>query len=767
MKHKRERHSAAPHTPVHTTEKKQKKVKQKGKPTFKGFVNTLFLLVFIALLACMGILAGMYAAISQEMDNMDLDNIAMSLSSVMYYTDSNGNAYEAETIYDSGNRIWVNSEEISPLLKEAVISIEDERFMSHNGIDIKRTAGAFAGWVMEKFGKGRASYGGSTITQQVIKNITQEKERTPTRKIKEMMRAVALERRLSKDEILTVYLNIIYLANNCNGVESASNLYFGKEASELTLSEAALIAGITQKPSYYDPLKNPDNAVQKRNTVLAKMYELGKISEEEYEAASASDIGLAKTNSTRPSHIYSYFADQVIREIISDLQTQKGYSETYATQLLFGGGLKIYTTMDYNIQTAMEEVFEDTSNFPSSAKNAQAAMVIIDPSNGEVKALVGGKGKKTDSRGFNRATQMKRQPGSSIKPISVYSPAIDTGTIDYSTILHDEPITIGDWSPKNSYSGFKGDMTLKRALEISANIPAVEVLQKTGISTGYSYATKKFGLSTLVDADKALSPLSLGGLTNGVTPVEMAAAYAVFANGGEYNAPHTYTKVLDSSNKVILENEVSPTRAVSKETAYIMNTLLYNVVNGSSGTGKAAKLSSMPTYGKTGTTNNDYDKWFIGYTPYYVGAAWYGFDTPSSIRNAGVRENVSARIWKSVMEKAHEGLAEKDFDMPDSIVEVRMCANTGKLASKSCSNAIDAYFASGSEPTKYCKDTSKKQEATPTPSAVTEPETSAADTEESPQPDTSVGQSTPEATAAPTAPPETSSGNDTPVVSLD
>ena len=685
------------------TNKNKTKTEKKKKGIFKSIVYSVFVCIFVVMIACLGIGAGMYAAISQEIEDMNVQNLALTRSSIVYYTDSNGNSVEAETLFGEGNCIWVNSDEISKYAKVALVSIEDERFYEHNGVDLKRTAGAVLGYVKEKLGMGVATYGGSTITQQVIKNITQEKDRTPARKIKEMMRAVALEKQLSKDEILTMYLNIVFFGNNSYGIEAAANMYFDKSAADLTLSEAALIVGITNRPTYYDPLANPENALARRNVILKKMYELGKISEEGYNEASEADIGLSGTHEAYKSKIYSYFVDTLINEVIRDLQTEKGYAEDFAKQLIFGGGLKIYSTMDYDVQNTVESVFEDSSNFSGGAKNAQSAMVIIDPKTGAIKGIVGGKGEKVDSRGLNRATQTKRQPGSSIKPLSVYTPAIEKGIVSPSTKIVDEPIKIGEWEPKNSYSGFKGSMTIKKAVEISSNIPAIKVLQQVGLNTSFDYVKNKFHLSTIVDADKDLSPLALGGLTEGVTVKEMASAYAVFANDGYYIPAYTYTKVLDSANRVLLEHdpEKEKEKVIESSTAYIMSDMLYGVVNGSNGTGKRAKLSNAPTYGKTGTTNNNYDKWFVGYTSNYVGAVWFGFDTQTSISKAGISETIAVRLWQKVMEPIHENITSEEIRTSDEMVTAYVCTSTGLLASSSC-NGINTYFVKGSEPKKYC-----------------------------------------------------------------
>lgn len=702
-----EKSKKAPEKTKKPSEKKPKKTKTKQKGKVRGFMLKVaaFLLVLCLVggIVLAGICAGMYTAVANELEEMNVTNLALNYSSFVYYNDKDGNAHELLQLhYEGERRIWADSEDISTHLKNAAVAIEDERFYKHNGIDLKRTIGATAGWLLEKVGVGNATYGGSTLTQQLIKNITNEKDKSATRKIKEMMRAIALEKQINdKDAILTMYLNISFFANQCNGVEAASNFYFGKKAKDVSIAEAATIVGITQRPTYYDPVRNPENALTKRNLVLSKMYELDYISKEEYEEAKNSDLGLSKNISQSNKNIYSYFVDQVINDVISDLVEQKGYSQTFAEQQTFSGGFKIYTTMDKSVQSAMEEVYVNRTGFPAN-KKPQSAMMVVDQYTGEIKGMVGGAGKKTDSRGLNRATHSKRQPGSAIKPISVYAPGIEEGSFNAATVLRDEKITIDKWSPVNAYSGYKGNMTLRRAIEISANIPAVKALQMLGIDKSYNYAKNKFGLSSIVSSDKSLASLALGGLTDGVTVREMAGAYAALANGGKYIEPHTYTKVVDSTGKVILENNPEPVRAVSEATAFIITDMLYGVVNSSGGTGAAAKLPSIPCYGKTGTTNDTKDKWFAGFTKHYTGVVWFGFDQPQSLKRAGISNNPSCVIWKNVMAKINNGLAPEKFEPPASVKKSLICSKTGKLASSGCGYAKREYFSSSS--TKgYCK----------------------------------------------------------------
>ncbi len=711
------------------SKKKRKKLTEKQIRFRRRLRLTIFSVIFIGIVIVSGMLVGMYAAVSREIKDMNIRSLAQNTSSAIYYIDDNGNEQELEQLSSDTRRIWIDSTQIPQVMKDAIVSIEDERFYKHHGFDFKRTFGATTKWVLSKVGIGTADYGGSTITQQVIKNITNEKENTPARKVKEIMRAIALENELSKDEILTMYLNIAYFANNCNGVEAAALTYFDKNAADLTLPEAASIAGITQYPSEYDPFTHPENNIEKRNIVLKKMNELGYITDAEYSEASASDLVVSNANRSGADQMTSYFVDQVINDIVSDLMEQKAYSEDFATRMVYNGGLKIYATIDTDIQDIMEDVFTDTSNFPGTGAGAQSAMVVVDPYTGQVKGIMGGLGEKTNVRGWNRATQMTRQPGSSIKPLSVYSPAIDTGKVSEVTTVVDEEITIGDdkWKPKNSYDGFLGDMTVKEAIARSANIPAVKILDMVGIQTSLSYLRDKYHISTLVDKDRNYSSLALGGLTKGVTVEDMAAAYATFANSGKYIKPHTYTKVLDAQGNIVLSNDSNATQAISAASAYIMTDLLDGVVTSPYGTGQSAQLDSMPTYGKTGTTDDDCDKWFVGFTPYYSCACWFGFDNPSSLSAAGISGNPAISAWRRVMSRIHENLNAKEIPRPSGVVEATVCEISGDLATDSCPSAT-GYFVEGTVPRSYCDAEHAgrhKDDNTPAPTASPTPDASA------------------------------------------
>lgn len=746
--------------PTGTASKRKKRRKRKlteKQIQFRRKVRiTILAVILVSIVVLSGMFVGMYAAVSREIKEMNIQNLALNQTSQVYYYDSNGKVKELTKLHSDSNSIWVEPTDIAACFKDAIVSIEDERFYKHNGVDIKRTAGAVFEYAFAKVSGKSVTYGGSTITQQTIKNITEEKDQTATRKIKEIMRAIAFENQLSKDEILGIYCNVAHFANGCDGVEAASRKYFNKSASELNLQEAASIAGITQYPEKYDPIKNPDNNVEKRNLVLKKMYELGKISETEYETAKNAPLELDPTYTKEQHAMTSYFEDQLVNDIINDLVERKNYTNEFAKSQVYNGGYKIYATVDPKVQSAMESVLENRSNFPSAnnGKELQAGMVVTDPYTGEIKGIIGGLGKKTDIRGWNRATQAKLQPGSAIKPIAVYGPAVDLGKITESDIVVDEKITIDKWTPKNAYSGFKGKMTIKEAVARSANIPAVKVLEELGISNSYGYMQNKFHISTLTEGDKNYSALALGGLTDGVTIKEMASAYGVFVNSGRYVSPHTYTRVLDSNGQIVLENSEEATQAISESAAYITASLLSGPVNLSCGTASGNALSGgMPTYGKTGTTDENYDKWFVGFTPYYVGAVWFGFDTPSSLSKAGVGSNPALTAWKMVFEKISEGQSYETLDKPNSVKEAKICLKSGKLAGSTC-QSVKAYYVSGTEPKEKCtnhydveetiegdEDLESTEGATQTPKATTAAQT--------PKPP-----ATPKATAAPAQTPQ-------------
>lgn len=664
-----------------------KKVRRRKKRSrLSWFFTTLKILFLIVLAAAIGVGAWVFSMIDFTFGD-DLSSMNLNISSKVYYTDANGDAVQYSQFVASENRVWVPISKMPNNLKNAFVAIEDQRFYKHSGVDLKRTAGAAINHVLT----GDSSYGGSTITQQLVKNITLDRERTSSRKIREILRALVLETKLSKEQILELYMNTIYLSQGTNGVEAAANVYFSKSVSELTLAECACIAGITQYPTKYDPITQPEANKEKRELVLSKMLELEYISKAEYDEAISEEIKInpGKTSNER---IQSYFLDHLFEELQQDLVEEKGYTPEFASNMIYNGGLKIYATVEPAIQNTMEDYFEDESNFPASSGDAraQAAMVISDPYTGEVKGIMGGVGEKDRNRGLNRATQTKRQPGSSIKPLAVYAPAVDLGLVTPSTYVDDSPLDIGGWKPKNSGGGFRGYVSVKTALTYSYNIPAVRILEEVGVDRSFEYLRDKLHITTLVDSknenggysDRSLASLALGGFTEGVTVMEINNAYCALANGGEYIEHHTYTKVYDVEGKLILNKNPERNRAFKESTAFIVSNMLENVVT--SGTGAGAKIDGMDTCGKTGTTDDSKDRWFVGYTPYLCGAVWYGYDSPRSISASG---NPALKIWDNIMTKLHKDLPDKEFKQPDSVVEKAVCTRTGHAASAGCSVA--------------------------------------------------------------------------------
>lgn len=677
----------------------------------KTFLKVFLSVILVGVIVLALLFVALFSGVIDTTASLNLDEYNLNLSSFVYCEDpKSGDFVEYEQLYAEENRIWADLDEIPIYVQKAAVAIEDERFYSHNGVDVLSTAKAAFKYI---FGK-NTTRGGSTITQQLVKNITGDRDKNVTRKISEMFRAIQLERKLSKDEILELYLNSFYLGEGCNGIKSAARFYFDKDVSELTIAEGASLVGITQYPTLYDPLINPDENKAKQELVLGKMYELGYINESEYNDAMAEELNFVGTADSRTMSRQSYFVDEIIRDVIRDLRDELGYTESVATKMLYSGGLKIYATIDPEIQKIVDDVFSDPNNLASGPNGTpQASMCIIDPSTGEVKALVGGFGEKTGSLTLNRATQTYRQPGSSIKPIAVYAPAIENGIIDKSSVYEDKPITIGTWSPVNYYDGFKGKMSVKYAIEISTNTVPIQILQQLGVNKSYDFLTQKLGINSLTDSDRNLAALALGGLTNGVSNIELTAAYCAFSNDGVYNTPITYTKIEDSNGNVLLEKKTESNVAMKSETARVMNGFLKSVCD--RGTGTAARFDGKYTIaGKTGTTDDNRDRWFVGYTPYYCAAVWVGYDQNYALNFFG--SNPTIPLWREVMKQVHsvKNLPSKSFkyvsvpdveieedeELPFKIIDGKICSESGLLATSMCpesalvdgdTSAIDSY----------------------------------------------------------------------------
>lgn len=761
----------------------------------------VFLIAFLSIGIC-GVAAGIgaFRGILASTPNIRLTDVVASGQATIVY-DCEGNELD-QYVSTNSNRIEVSMDEVPVHLGQAFVAIEDERFYQHNGIDVKGMLRAAYQFI--KTG-GQETQGASTITQQLLKNTvftewTSEGDnmiKKIKRKIQEQYLALEITKNFTKDEVLLRYMNAINLGQNTLGVEAASLRYFGKSCSDLTLSECAVIACITQNPSYYNPIRYPEHNEKRREHCLNKMLELEFITQAEYDEAMADTeavyerIGLYDTDYRQSdSTSGSYFSDAVYEQVKEDL-IAAGYSDTMAETLLTAGGLRIESTMDPKIQAIADAEFANPDNFPENVKwylsyaltitdNAgekhnyskenmttwfkangnksfnlifssqdaaleaiatyrtamfadlgveekednfeenysmtaqpQAALVIEDQSTGYVVAMVGGRGTKEGRRTLNRATDALRSPGSTFKVLAAFAPALDSAGQTLATVYNDAPFNYEDGTPvRNWYdTGYRGIQSIRDAIRDSLNIIAV----KTGVTItnqlGYDYLLN-FGFTTLTDGtvigDKIYTDvhesLPLGGLTNGVSPYELNAAYAAIANNGLYVEPKLYTRVTDSDGVVILDNTQPKTRQVIKETtAYLLTDAMVDVVQ--TGTGTRCKFSNtMAIAGKSGTSTGPWDVWFTGYTPYYTCTVWTGYDNNINLNNA--EDDISKTLWRSVMEKVHENLPSEQFSIPEGIVQADVCKKSGKLPVPGLCDVngcvISEYFTEDTVPTETC-----------------------------------------------------------------
>ena len=675
--------------------KGKKNKRRKMDPKKKKIIITVILLI---LLIMIGIVFGVLYGIVKEA-KLDVEDLALD------YENSVVKDIDGETIAvlsGNENREFIAKEDMAYYLPVAFVSIEDERFYDHMGVDIKRTAAATITYI---FNGGESSFGGSTITQQVVKNLTKEDERTWKRKVKEMARAYYLEKELSKDQILELYLNLIFMGGKCYGVEVASNYYFSKSASELNLAECAFLAGINNTPNSYNPFagNNADKIKTRTKTVLEKMHELGKInSEEEYNQAMAEvDNGLNFKEGKITETIFSYHTDAAISQVINQIMEEKDLNYKAAQLYLYGGGFTIYTTQDSDIQEAMnEESLKSKYINTRSGQQSQAGMVLLDHKTGYVLGVIGGLGEKT-AMGFNRGTQLVKQTGSSMKPLAVVAPGINEGVITAGTVYDDVP-----YKEFKNYNYFKGLLTIRYAIESSQNIPMLKGIQTLGVDKSLEFL-HSLGFSKLDDEKDNNISLALGGLTNGASPLEMAAAYGAIANDGVYIEPTFYTKVVDKNGNTVMEPHQESRTVMSTSAAYVVKEILTQPVK--SGTATACAISGMSVAAKTGTTDEDYDRWLCGFTPYYTAATWYGYDENRTV--SGWSLSPATQIWASVMKQAHSGLEGKKFSdtRPDGVVTQKICRDSGLLATEECKHdprgnrTYTEYFVKGTVPNKQCE----------------------------------------------------------------
>lgn len=751
---------------------------------------TFAILIWIAILglAIIGVNAmqGAYQSLVDEAP--DISNINVTPTGYATFVYDNQGNQTAKMVSTDSNRIPVTMDMVPENLQHAFVAIEDERFYDHHGIDIQGIVRA----AVRGITSGSFDEGASTITQQLIKNsvftnFTSETfSESVRRKIQEQYLAVQLERKMSKDDILLNYLNIINLWHNTLGVQAASQRYFGKSVSTLSLSECAVIAGITQNPTKFDPITYPENNARRRKVVLGNMLDQGWISQEEYNEALADDVYAriqATDLSTDDDRVNSYFVDALTDQVLKDL-VKKGYTETQASTLLYSGGLHIYSTQDHRIQAICDAEANNPDNYPAGTKwylnyqlsvegtdgtvsnystesmlawmkqwnlgrnmlfsdqdkakemaaqykhdilvaggkeigenitlvpQPQISLTIEDQRTGDVLAIVGGRGDKTANRTLNRATSTLRQPGSTFKVVSTYAAALDAGGKTLATGYMDEPYAYADGTPVRNWYGeaYRGWSTIREGIQDSMNILAVKTLTDITPQLGYEYL-QKFGFTTLVEREvinnqvfsDIQQTLALGGVTKGVENIELNAAYAAIANGGTYLEPKLYSKITDHDGNVILDASARVSRQVLRPaTAWLLTSAMEDVVN--KGTGKMCRISQTPVAGKTGTTSDENDVWFAGYSNYYTCTTWAGYDENTDLY--GSEANIAKLLWQKVMEQVHENMAYSEFVMPDSITQDTICSKSGlKAVPGLCdSYAVTDYFDKETFPTDDCNE---------------------------------------------------------------
>lgn len=705
--------------------------KQKNKKRRRKIIKICFFVLLALFIICAGLVIGVITGVIDKTDSLDLEDLKLYKETSFVY-DKDGN--QIGSFFDAENRVTVEYKDIPQSVIDAVVSIEDERFFKHHGVDLKRTTGAIFTYVTHG---GKSSFGGSTITQQLVKNIKNDKEATWTRKIREWYRAIVLENKLSKEEIFEAYVNQIYMGDGCYGFEVASRNYFGKPLSEVNIAESAVLAAIIQSPESTNPYKSDEareRLLERQKLVLKQMLKLKKISEDEYNEALNYEIVFKKeekeTKSSSSGAQYTYYVEAVREAVIEDLMETLGVERGIAITKLYGNGYKIYTPFDPNVQSAIDNAYNNSKLFYTDSKGdfMQSAMVVIEQSTGCVLGLIGGADEKTADLVVNRATQLTRQPGSCMKPLGAYGPAFELGLSSPGAGLDDCELTEGNWHPGNYYGYFNGYVTARNAVAKSMNLPAARANLKVDIDYAYNFA-KNAGLKSLVASDKAPAALSLGGLTYGVTVMEMANAYATIANGGVYIEPRLYTKITDSKDEDVIVNNINSKRVMKESTAFMLTSCLQEVVKSGTAAGYV-RLSNMDVAGKTGNTNDDFDQWFCGFTPYYTIACWNGYDKVGGkpaqkaigYRKIGSYPYTSVSLFNTVVNGISKSQATKRFVAPDTVTKAELCKVSGLVATDACRNdprgsqVGSDYVAKDSIPTqtcnihkivKICKDTGK------------------------------------------------------------
>lgn len=633
---------------------------------------------------------------------------------------------------DSRSGEYIAYERVPTDLVDAFVAIEDQLFWEHRGVNWGRSALA----AINYFFPFQNVFGASTITQQLIKNITGEDEQTPERKMQEIRWALDLEAQMDKREIMELYLNIINLADGCYGIGAAAEHYFSKEVEELSLLECVAIASITNNPARYNPVTHPEANQIRRDLILVTMKDLGYLTDEEFDSAYGKELILSVKQSEKETKTQSWYVDMVVEDVIYDLAETYGYTTRAASLMVYYGGLQIYTAVDTDVQKVLEKYYLSDSHFPDGSAETpmQSAMIVIDPVTGDILGVVGARREKTGDRVQSYATDTVRPAGSSIKPLSVYAPALQNGLITYGSVFDDVPVDFGKYNldsrlgiivkpspwPRNSPNIYRGLTTVNQAITNSINTIAVRVLEKLSVEKSFSFLHDTLQMESLIDrrelsngrvlTDMDIASLALGQQNYGITVREITGAYSIFANQGTFNETRSYYTVTDEEGNVLLNKPYRGYAVLSEENAFIMTKMLQNVV--SSGTAKDITLDRViPTAGKTGTTQNDSDKWFIGYTPYFIGGVWCGYEYPASLSDFD--GNPCVEIWNDIMWTLHakylnSGRSIKQFETPSGIVRVTYCRDSGKLMTSACyadprGNRSDVgYFVKGTEPTTRC-----------------------------------------------------------------
>ncbi len=734
-----------------------------GKAAWKILLSALIVVAVVGVVTGIFLLRYVLGLKDTTVD-FELESLQLNYASFVYMMDEEGNPVEYTRLYGTGgNRIWVSFDQIPQDMKDAMIAIEDKRFEEHNGVDWVRTFGA----VTNLFSGG--GYGGSTLTQQLIKNITGDNEVSINRKVTEIFRALNLEKKYTKDQILEAYLNVVNFGAGTQGVQAAANLYFGKDIADCTLAECAAIAGITQNPYKYNPLAFPENNKERQQTVLFEMLDQGKISQAEYDEAMAQSENMVFVGDTGDDdddevEIYNWYVDAMIADVVDDLQEARGISEQEAVNMVYYNGLKIYCAMDSTVQTVAEQAFAESSILDADPA-LQAGFYMMDYE-GRVLAIVGSTSEKTGNRLFNYATDAVRQSGSTMKPISVYATAMEEGVINYSALVDDSPLpnyfNDGRPGPNNANGRFQGMVTTEYALQWSLNAPAAQLCNMISPEECYAFLTQKLHFTTLNDKvdQHSISAMSLGGLNQGVTVKEMTAAFQIFGNQGKYVEPYTYYYVEDHDGNVILDNRYNAenaTQAMRPGAAGAMNKLLQNATT--YGTGSRAKIWNWEMYGKTGTTDINDNSWYIGGTPYAVAGVWTGYKNPAEIRGASL--NAAMTLWKTAMTEYLEGKQHINFTYSDDLVARSYCTQSGLLAGSGCTSVKTGWYESDRLPS-VCN----AQHVSQNSQVESEPSSDVSGGETVSDPsglssEGSSGSSSSQTSSSPTIPPVSSSGSTT------